>query len=441
MRKPAGHHVFEVTFHEIIAEHTLQDFTVSPEHSSFAGSFVILELTLVHFVLLGVVELTVANLLAIVHMSHVVVARLRVERSTIGAAQLVLLPSTLLEAAAVKDQLADAVLRHLPQLAVIDVSVGVQQHTNWSRLALSKLTLIDDHGRHHHELFVVAVEFVILERTFVDEPIGHDHASAHSLIVAPEAVKDRAICPDHLSMSIALARSPVTSVLSLLELHSSLTRWQRVLVEHLTVAVRATILKVADEFVAVLEIDAAPVLEAAVDQTTGVSTLILNTLLDLEVILSSVFDRDVSVGAIINELTFVLRHITEDHSAMSADAPVLLPLAVVQVAVRVVAFTLGAVAAMVQVATLVVLAIAEQDLDMVAIRDGALLEAALNDLVVTRVQNTSAVWRILSPFTFVESTGCEHAATSARALIVLEVTAINVAVAHPQHALTIPLVL
>ena len=113
-------------------------------------------------------------------------------------------------------------LRHLPQLAVVDVTVRVQQHTNCGGLALTELTLIDDHGRDHHELLVVAVELVMLERAIIDEAVSHDHASAHSLIVAPDAVEDRAISPDHLTLAIALTSSEVTLVLSLLELHASL---------------------------------------------------------------------------------------------------------------------------------------------------------------------------------------------------------------------------
>ena len=113
-------------------------------------------------------------------------------------------------------------LRHLPQLAVVDVTVRVQQHTNCGGLALTELTLIDDHGRNHHELLVVAVELVMLERAIIDEAVSHDHASAHSLIVAPDAVEDRAISPDHLTLAIALTSSEVTLVLSLLELHASL---------------------------------------------------------------------------------------------------------------------------------------------------------------------------------------------------------------------------
>ena len=212
------------------------------------------------------------------------------------------------------------------------------------------------------------------------------------------------------------------------------------LVEHLAIARRPAVLESSEEVVAVLKGNTATVLQSTVYQATRVSAAFLDSLLHLEMILRCIFNGNIPVGTVINKLALVEGTIGKEHLRKLGDTSVSLPLALVQVPILVEALALLAMTSIVRVGSLVVLAVAEQDLDGVSITDGALLEAALDDLIGPTEEHAAAMWLVLLPLTLVESAALKHANTAALAHVVPKAATISFSI-RLQHTLSVPLVL
>lgn len=128
-------------------------------------------------------------------------------------------------------------------------------------------------------------------------------------------------------------------------------------VVHLAVALGPPILEVAQELVAIFKSNAAPVLQTTVHNFAGVSRIFLYSLLDLEEVLALVFDRKLAVCPVIDELAFVHGAVGEEHLRKFGITLVCLPLALINISVRIVALALGAVSPVVAVRPFVILAV------------------------------------------------------------------------------------
>lgn len=213
---------------------------------------VVLVISFVDLVSLAVVVDSTAYFLVFLDRADVDVSRCGVEDPALLAVELVLVPAALFETAIELDQLAVAVLCHLPLLAVVDVAVGVEDHADIGGAALDELALIDEHVWHHERL-AVSMELVILEDALVDPAVAHDHRASDSLVVVPLPIEDATIAPDHLAFALSLSLLELALVVGLLEFDASLQGRQRVLIIHLAIAVRSTILEDSNKGIAVLE--------------------------------------------------------------------------------------------------------------------------------------------------------------------------------------------
>ena len=343
---------------------------------------------------------------------------------------------SLLETAIELDQLAVAMLCHLSLLTVVDVSTGEQYHAYVASSALDEFALVDEHVW-HHEHFVVAVELVILEVAFVDPAVPHDHGALDALVIEPDAVENAPIAPNHLALALSLSLLELAFVVSLLELDASLQRRQRVLVEHLAVAIGTAVFEYSDEGVAVLERDTALAPEPPILNTATIKSILLLSLLNLEEIVVLVLNLPISISSVLNELPLVNYLVLEVHFP-PPNPLVIVPLALVPLSIRIEHDTL-AMSPVIRVVAIVERPICEKDLDP-AMRRCSILKSALNYLVGARKQYSLSIGHIVSPISFVQCAACKLANASTMPLIILESPFINFSVLHANAPLAIPLV-
>lgn len=228
--------------------------------------------------------------------------------------QLVLFPVAFLEATSTVNHFSDAGLDELALLSIINASIWVEQHSYWTCLAKEELTLVNYHVG-HQELLVLAIESVILEVADVHAAVRHDHPTVRSLIVLPNAIKDAAISPDHLTMALTLSLAEVSSILGYLKLNSGLGGEQGILILELTSSIWSTIFEGSEKLIAVRKLDAAGILQAGIHYAARVFAILVLALLYLEEIAELVLYLTVSIGLVADELPLVLTAVQELHLA------------------------------------------------------------------------------------------------------------------------------
>jgi len=145
-----------------------------------------------------------------------------------------------------------------------------------------------------------------------------------------------------------------------------------------------------------------------------------------------------TVQLIVYESAGVGGTIGESHLATTSPL-IVCPLALIDVTVRIVADAMP-LPLMIAVVTLIITSILEKHLNSTS-RYHPLFKPALNELIAATEENASAMWLVLTPFTFVERPSAELACPSSVSLAVLEGTFVNITVAHAHLTWSLPQIL
>lgn len=155
-------------FHLIRPEFTGANLTGYVQEGTLAVLHIVAPLTIVDCLLACVVEATAATALAINILTDIDVAGGFLSLTTM-AILTVVLPCALVHGAIILDELACALLHEELVLAVVDVTVNIEQLANSTARALLELTLID--GARTKQQLRLAMELVIEEGAPIPEAI------------------------------------------------------------------------------------------------------------------------------------------------------------------------------------------------------------------------------------------------------------------------------